>query len=351
MSPATTHLPTDLPAGAHCAPLTGLRLIQATGADAISFLHAQFTQDVQTLAPGQARLGAYCSAKGRMQASFVFWLHRNDDGAPCVRALVDAGLAETFLKRLRMFVLRAKVMLEILDADILGVWADHRAAAHAFAAGAGHPQTTPWKVSAGAGGTFIAAPLGGSVGDVAAPSARWWWVGDAPAGAAAPDASAPDATGARLASCAGSDDIWRAQDIAAGLPWITSELHELLTPQMANFDLIGGVSFTKGCYPGQEVVARSHYRGRVKRRTLLGRIEGDTGPAASAMAGADIYNGDASAEPVGRVVNAARTPSGGIQLLFEAPLDAGTAAFRFGAVDGPPVVTEALPYSLAADTR
>lgn len=332
MSQSMNVLPSELPVGAHCAPLVGLRLIQATGADALTFLHSQFTQDVQGLAPGQARLGAYCSAKGRMQASFIFWRHETGDGAPCVRALVDAGLAETFLKRLRMFVLRAKVTLEILDAGIQGLWAEDSAAADALAADLGGLQPAPWTVSVGADAAYIAAPSARGV-----PAARWWRVGGADA--------AP-------ATCSASPDIWRAQDIAAGLPWITAELHELLTPQMANFDLIDGVNFTKGCYPGQEVVARSHYLGRVKRRTLLGRIEDATLPASAVTAGTDIYNGAAAdAGPIGRVVNAAQVGADRILLLFEAPLDAATADLRFGAIDGPRVTAQALPYSLESDTR
>lgn len=327
MSLSMNTLPSKLPAGAHCAQLPGLRLIQASGADAFTFLHAQFTQDVLGLEPGQARLGGYCSAKGRMQASFVFWRHELDDGTACVRALVDASLAERFLQRLRMFVLRAKVTLEILDAEIFGVWADHLEAAEALAAALGDPALPPWAVTTvNAELTYVSAPLAG-----ATPAVRWWRIG--------PATAASD-------SCDASAEQWQAQDVAAGLPWITADVHELLTPQMANFDLIEGVSFTKGCYPGQEVVARSHYRGRVKRRTLLGSVS-----ATAIQAGADIYNGAAAdAEPIGRVINAARTAAGPSLVLFEAPLDALAADLRLDAGDGPQITLLDLPYSLGLDT-
>ena len=65
-------------------------------------------------------------------------------------------------------------------------------------------------------------------------------------------------------------DAWRAADLAAGIPWIGAATQDLFIPQTVNLELIQGVSFTKGCYPGQEVVARSHYRGTVKRRMAYG---------------------------------------------------------------------------------
>jgi len=160
-------------------------------------------------------------------------------------------------------------------------------------------------------GTWITAP--GS-----RPQAlRGWWLGEAPAAADSADAA-----------------TWDAADIAAGLPWIEAATQDLFIPQTLNLDLIGGVSFTKGCYPGQEVVARSHYRGTVKRRMAGGVV----GPVAPRIAPAsDVYQHGQPDQPCGRLINAARA-NGVTRVLFEAPLDAVAAGgLHVGGVDGPEI--------------
>src|SRR5690606_20468615 len=130
---------------------------------------------------------------------------------------------------------------------------------------------------------------------------------------------------------------WHAADLAAGLPWIGAQTQDLFIPQTVNLDLIEGVSFSKGCYPGQEVVARSHYRGTVKRRMALGTLSAAV-PAAEP--GADIYDARQAGEPCGRIVDAAERT-----VLFEAPLDAVEGGdLRLGAPDGPAIAPRALPY-------
>lgn len=317
-----------LASGLHCAELSQLRVIQARGPDAATFLHGQITQDVLSLPPETVRLGAYCSAKGRMQASLVFWSYLDPDGSQGVRALVDASLAEDLLKRLRMFVLRAKVTLELSDDVVYGIWADSAQAVEAFTA-ATEAAPTPYSRADLAHGSLIGAPVG-----VAAPVARWWWVGPA-------DAAPRD--------CGGTAETWRAYDIDAGLPWIQQASVDLLTPQMGNLDLIDGVSFTKGCYPGQEVVARTHYRGRVRRRLLLGEIAGESAQDSATLIGSDIYNGEAEDDLVGRIINAATHPAGSIHVLFKAPIDIGEADLRVGASEGVPLIMLPMPYPVNPD--
>lgn len=296
-----------LPSSAFQAALPDLAVLRIEGADAGDFLHGQLTQDVKTLAPGQARLAAYCTAKGRMLATLVFW-RTGSEAEPAYEALVGADVAEALVKRLRMYVLRAKVTLAPLAQPVAGVWADGPVA--------GLP--APWQVLATDDGrTWIGAP--------AAPEApaRWWCVGAPPEGVAAGEALA-----------------WHAQQIQAGLPWVVAATQELLTPQMANLDLIGGLDFTKGCYPGQEVVARAHYRGKQKRRTLLGRAAA----GAHVAPGTDVYDARHTGEPIGRVINVAAT--GAVtHLLFEAPFEtAAETELRLGAPDGTPFELVALPY-------
>ncbi len=325
---------TAFPESVHCAPLAHLQVLEFRGADALTFLHGQLTQDVQGLTAQEARLAAYCSVKGRMLASLVMWRVQAEDGSAAVRAMVDASVAQALVKRLRMFVLRAKVTIDAVDVQVSGVWADTGAALDALDAWAGGIPNEAWQRADHTQGTWIAAPRG-----QAAPAGRWWYI--------APAANTLPATPALPANAA---DAWREQDIEAGLPWVSQPLQDLITPLVANFDLIGGVSFTKGCYPGQEVVARSHYLGKQKRRSMLAHIAPQTGVTADQAVGADIYQAGSTGEPVGRVINAAGQ-LGGVHLLFEAPVAiADTAELRLGTPDGPMLVLAKLPYSLAAES-
>jgi hypothetical protein len=146
---------------------------------------------------------------------------------------------------------------------------------------------------------------------------------------------------------------WHGQDISAGLPWIEAAIQDLLIPQTLNLDLIEGVSFTKGCYPGQEIVARSHYRGTVKLRMHLGTIE--QSQALSLKPGADIFDAQGSEQACGRVINIAQPVNPAIDdtnnastayVLFETTFDAlEHNALHLGARDGAPITLLSLPYT------
>ncbi|MBU4610224.1 folate-binding protein YgfZ [Achromobacter sp. GG226] len=307
----------SLPAGVQAAALTDLSFVTANGVDAVPFLHGQLTQDVQGLAPDAARPAAYCTAKGRILGSLLVWRDSGDG----VQALLPASTAAGVVKRLRMFVLRAKVVLADAAAGIAGVWADAPDAVAALAAQVPGLPTSAWqRLTTPEGTTWIAAPCADT-----GPAGRWWVI--APGAAVEPTPQA-------LAS-------WHAQDIAAGLPWVEAAAQELFTPQMVNLDLLGGVSFTKGCYPGQEIVARSHYLGKQKRRMLHGHVD-----AIGAVAGQDVFDAVRGGEPIGRVVSAAVLGTAA-SLLFEAPAEAATQAdLRLGALDGPAIRLADLPYPL-----
>ena len=154
----------------------------------------------------------------------------------------------------------------------------------------------------------------------------------------------------------GTSAQWHGQDISAGLPWIEAATQDLLIPQTLSLDLIEGVSFTKGCYPGQEIVARSHYRGTVKRRMHLGTIE--QSPGLSLKAGADIFDAQGSEQACGRVINIAQpvglasddtnsaSSAGNAYVLFETTFDAlEHNALHLGARDGAPITLLSLPYT------
>ncbi|MFW7341422.1 folate-binding protein [Pollutimonas sp. H1-120] len=300
------------------ALLPDLAVIEVSGADAADFLHGQLTHDVSGLAPDQARLAGYCTAKGRLLASMVVW-RRASAEAPAILMLVKADIAESLIKRLSMFVLRAKAKLRLTDCGVAGMTqAD---------APSGMPgPASPWTVAHDEAGTWIAAPS-------ADPDMRRWW--------RVTHESAKDSCGLD-----GDSASWRAGDIAAGLPWIQSATQDLFIPQTLNLDLIDGVSFTKGCYPGQEVVARSHYRGTVKRRMAGGLIASGRDLNAETLAATDTFDALRPDNPCGRIVNAAADPAG-IRVLMEVQLaDLGSADFRLGQADGPAIDLAALPYEI-----
>jgi len=307
------------------AALPNLAVIAAQGADAVAFLHGQLSQDVQALADGQARLAGYCTAKGRLLATMVIW-QAHDAGEPEVRMLVRADLAATLVKRLSLFVLRAKVKLRIAPLAVSGVQAS---AAHAQiieqALGVAC-RGQPWQRVHLPHGDWITAPS-------ADPERlRGWWVADAPADTAPLDTNAA------------SDQLrWDAEDIAAGLPWISAATQDLFIPQTVNLDLIDGVNFGKGCYPGQEVVARSHYRGVIKRRMMGGRVADVT---SAALPGVDVFEPGRPDQPCGRIV-AAASVDGATRVLFEAPFDAVDAGgLRVGTAHGAMIQLVSLPYAV-----
>src|SRR5690349_1319233 len=235
--------------------LRHLGVIRARGADAASFLQSQLTNDVLTLGPERARLAGFCSAKGRLQASF--WVVRPMPDE--LLLICSADLLAPTLKRLSMFVLRAKCKLDDASAELslLGVVgsADGTGLVTSLLPSSG----APWHVQETAHGRTIRLPD-------AAGQARWLVIG------------APES--ASLALPALPLDTWRWLDVQAGVPLIQSATVDQFVPQMLNYEILGGVDFKKGCYPGQEVVARSQYRGTIKRRMFLFDTSGDTTPCA-----------------------------------------------------------------------
>lgn len=302
-------------------PLADLSVLRASGADAAAFLHGQLTQDITGLPPGQARLAGYCTPKGRLLGTLVIW--RDPAQTEDFVALVKADIAQALAKRLSMFILRAKAKLTVEPIAAWGVQlaAGHQAASLPFAPPADH---LPFSVAQTDQGTWIAAPRAESG------PRRWWFLGDQNLPTENSDASLQAA--------------WQVADIAAGLPWIQAATQDVFIPQTLNLDLIEGVNFTKGCYPGQEVVARSHYRGTIKRRMAYGLAQ--SGGPADSLAGSDIFDAARPESPSGRVVNAASC-DGGTHLLLEVHLaDLGTAEYRLGSVDGPHIGIQPLPYHI-----
>lgn len=292
-------------------------LIRASGADAAKFLQGQLTNDVLGLAPNQARLAGFCSAKGRLQASFIVWRDGDED----FMLACSASLLAPTLKRLSMFVLRARCKL--IDAS--GEWSLYGmvgAVADARLVG-----LDVWQRASADGVTTVRLP------DSAAQRRALVAVRSA--------AAEPPGTGTI------SLDDWNWYEVQSGIGMIEAATVDRFVPQMLNFELVGGVDFGKGCYPGQEVVARSQYRGTTKRRTLL--FDCDELP----VVGQDVYAAGSSNEPAGTVAAAAPRPDGlGASALIEVRLAAlGAGDLRLGDAGGPALRAAAMPYPVPFDTE
>lgn len=324
-------------------PLANLSVFEARGLDALTFLQGQLTNDI--VAPGveQSRLAGYCTAQGRLLATMVLGEAPNNDGVPVVRGLIRTDILVPVLKRLSMFVLRSKVALSATDIGVVGVSAPVKDR-DAFASKLNHAlPDTPWQTVHAMTGTWIAAP------SADASIRRWWWV----AGPQQQDAC--ELFGAIWTDSEAS--IWESIDIQTGLPWIEASTQDIFIPQTLNLDLIGGVSFTKGCYPGQEIVARSHYRGTVKKRMALGMLK-STIQSATDMAlkpGMDIFDGPQSDQPCGRLINVASIQTGeSIEqwVLFETSFEAyDHQQLKVVSGDGPAIETVPLPYSTRPEAK
>ena len=308
--------------GAVLAPLTHLGLIRCSGEDAQAFLHGQLSNDVKQLGPRRSEYAAYCSAKGRMLANFLLWREDRDYLLQLERSLLPA-----VQKRLGMFVLRAKVKLA--DASearpVLGLAGAAAAAAlkEIFPA---LPQQTHDVVRDPAKGTLIALP-GARFQLVAEPeSAKQLWNKLA---AALKPVGAP---------------CWEWLEIRNGLPLISSATQEQFVPQMANMELIGAVNFQKGCYPGQEIVARTQYLGQLKRRMVLAHVAGPGAP----QAGDELFSRDLEGQASGMVLNVQAAPEGGYDLLAVAQTSSiAQGALHLRSADGPLLQLQSLPYAIA----
>ncbi len=314
--------------------LPELSVLNISGADAVTFIQGQVTNDIAGADLGTSRLAGYCTAQGRLLATMVM-VHMpvvaNDP--PALSVLIRQDIAESVVKRLKMFVMRAKVSITSSPLSVSGVSTTQEGLAQLESL-LGHPlPTTAWQARHHPTGVWIAAAQ-----SAAQPAQlRWWWLTDI--------SHTSVKEGLKNTLALRPTAAWHAQDIEAGLPWVTAATQDLFIPQTLNLDLIEGVSFTKGCYPGQEIVARSHYRGTVKRRMALGTIAAEHNQApASVLPGADIFDRSREDQPCGHIVNAA-TVENTTFVLFEATFEAvDHDALCVASVTGPPLSTHPLPY-------
>lgn len=269
-----TYPDSKAPAAPLLIPLAQRSLLRIQGEDAGAFLQNLLTNDVNALQVGQSQLSGFCNPKGRLLTVFQLIRREND-----YLALLPRDLAESIAQRLTMFKLRSKVDITIAD-DL-----------HAFGLvydDSDMDSEPSWQGRQTDAGLQLRLP-----GD----SARYLLIADAAqCGVLAERLN----KGWQLAA----EAYWQLLDIEAGLPMVFTDSKEAFTPQQLNLDLVGGVSFKKGCYPGQEVVARLHYLGSPSRRMFLGTIQDTQLPAINAPVT------DANGEVLGHVVQAQFVESG-----------------------------------------
>ncbi|MFZ6800187.1 YgfZ/GcvT domain-containing protein [Undibacterium sp. Di24W] len=297
-------------------------LIQANGDDAASFLHNQLSNDVEHLNNTHSRYAAYCTPKGRMLASFLYW--KTDDN---IVLQCSASLQPALQKRLQMFVMRSKVKLEDVSEQfaLLGL-SGNAAEAFLLTQFSKLPSAINDKLS-NAAGTLI------RLHDAFETARYQWLVSHAKF---AEISSQIDASLQKV-----DDSIWRLGNIHAGLPQVLEQSKEKFVPQMINFELIGGVNFRKGCYPGQEIVARSQYLGKLKRRMAIALVKADTVDVAM-----EIFSDNDPTQPCGMIVNAERNLSDEFACLVEIKLaDQEQGKVHLGVSDGPVFNFLPLPYA------
>ena len=318
--------------------LSHLGVIRAVGVDAATFLQGQLTQDVLTIGHGAARLAAFCNAKGRMQASFVVFKTSPRAVGPTSPAgavaqskadepneflmVCSADVLAQTLKRLSLFVMRAKVKLTDASDELL-LYGLSGIAINSIASST--MQT--WTRTDIAGATTVQLyPAAGIE--------RALWC--APVGT-------PHPSGPALSLA-----YWLWLEVQSGIVTVTQPIFEAFVPQMLNYESIGGVSFKKGCYPGQEVVARSQFRGTLKRRAYL--VHGDLTGANQPAVGQEVFHTADAEQACGLVASYGANPTGGFDAMVSMQTSAAAGGrLTLGTPHGPELTLRSLPYPLLED--
>ncbi len=318
-------IPTDLLKG-DCLlnDLSDLGLIRVSGEDKRSLLQGQLTNDIEKVSTTRSQLSSVCSPKGRMKASFRIF-QRNDD----LYLQLPSELLPDILKRLRMFVMMSKVVLDDLSEELHCIGLSGTCAAAILADTLPENDNDAVTVDQL---TIIRIP--GEVpryqviGNSDALQVLWQKAGEQ----------------ARFTGRA----YWSLQDIRAGIPSVYAQTIEAFVPQMVNMHVIDGVSFTKGCYTGQEIVARMQYLGKLKRRMYRVKIATDTEP----QPGSELFSASSrSGQGAGKIVTASRSPDGGFEALAVIQISSVEEGdIKLGDVEGAVLELLELPYTVETAT-
>lgn len=282
--------------------------LRVSGADAQSFLQNLLSNDIREVDGAHAQYSSFNSAKGRMLAAFLVWQDQGD-----YLLQLPAALAPGMRKKLSMYVLRAKVTIADSGLSSFGLTGSGAEKLLPDAC-----RDLPKMGCLSAGGMFV----------IRLDDARYLI-----SAAQTPEIAAENVDG----------QYWDLLDIRAGIPNVFPSTQEQFVPQMANLDLTGGVNFKKGCYPGQEIVARMHYLGKPKRRMYLAHVESGLPPAP----GDELYSEAMKEQSCGMIVNGAAAPGGGYDVLAVVQIDSREAgSVHLGSLHGEPLVFGELPYAI-----
>ena len=319
---STTELK-DTQTGTAMADLSHYGLIRFSGDDAPTFLQSQVSCDIREINQQKAQYGSYCTPKGRVLASFLLW--QQDDN---YFMQLPASLGIPIQKRLSLYVLRANVQLRDASDTLIrvGIAGQNAAVLIEEITGLSFTNQPPGVIHhKNITILFLTQDRIELIASIENASTLWEHFSQRakPVGA----------------------NCWDWLDIQSGIPVILPETQEEFLPQMINLDAIGGISFKKGCYPGQEIVARTQYLGKLKRRMFLAHI-----PAVEAVkAGDELYSIDMDDQSSGNIVNAALSPNGGFDILAviqQSSVD--SSQIRWQSLQGPVLQIKSLPYSLPA---
>ncbi len=299
--------------------LSQFGLLKVSGEDAQSFLQNLLSNDIREVTPTRAQLSSFNNAKGRMLASMLIWRDGND-----YVLQLHHSLCESIRKKLSMYVLRSKVKIVDVSAELVCIGVagvDARKTLEALYPAL--PQQAMEVAKQGEDSILCREAARFQITTTPQRAIELWQ-----------SLSKLHAVGS---------NCWDWLDIRAGVPFVQAATLEAFVPQMLNFEVIGGVNFKKGCYPGQEVVARMHYLGKASRRMYLAHLD----DATEAKAGDVLFSTVSVEQSCGTVVDARPSPNGGMDLLAVVQTASHeSAAVHLGKIDGPQLQFQPLPYAL-----
>lgn len=300
--------------------LSHLGLLEVGGAEAVNFLQGQVTNDVKLLVTNNtAHYSGYCTPKGRLLALFLAFAHHDH-----IHLQLNRALLEPIMKRLKMYVMRSKVEIKDVSETIIKFGLNGPDAAHLLTPFFSQIPTQDYELVSLENGAVLKLPT-------ISGHARFQIFTDT--------VNAPILFNALKAQCQlVGKPSWDWLDIQSGIPDVSPKTQEQFVPQMLNLDILNGINFKKGCYTGQEIVARTHYLGKVKRRTYLASIASNQTPAAG-----DVIL-DAASSEVGQIVRVAPNTKAGFDALIELRIEAkqtGNLSWQ-----ETPIQIKSLPYSL-----
>ena len=310
--------------------LSHLGLLEISGRDAVTFLQGQLTNDVKLLHGTNAHYSAYCNPKGRMLALFLAFAHHNNQLGNHYHLQLSRELLEPMMKRLKMYVMRSQVEINDVSESIVKFGLNGPQAASMlapmfspmFSASFNKVPTEDFELVSVENGTLLKLPSANN-------NARFEIFTDA--------TNAPLIWDALKNNCQIVDkNYWELLEIQAGIPDISLATQEQFVPQMLNLDILNAINFKKGCYTGQEIIARTHYLGSVKRRTYLAEI------ALQPALGDKVT--DAMQSEIGQIVRCAPNLTGSFDVLAEMRIDAVTGGVLN--CNDAPILLKTLPYSL-----